>query len=550
MEEKKVIEIKLEDILPNRFQPRLKFSEDAILELSESIKEHGIIQPIVVRQIADKYEIIAGERRYKASVMAEKNSIPAIVTDLNDKDSAEVALIENVQRQNLTPIEEAISYKKILDMGYLTQDKLAEKLGKTQSTVANKLRLLNLDEEVQEALLNGKISERHARSLLKLKNTQQVEILNKVINERLTVRATDKIVENIIHPLNKENNQNNISMLDKANMNLNNSDLYSSNNDFINKNTLFEESNGFNNLETNTTTEKNIILPLEQEKIDRTNYENGEYITSPFKQSIEENTENVENDSLFIPSNPIIEQSENQIYNNPNNAEISQESSSTPSILNNIEDEQEFKPANISILPTDNIDEESVNNINYSDELNPSTYDDVSINYDEPPIINIKNSSNELDLQNQEPATKFFNFDLIDDSEKQEKEIVQEEKPSFNLNESPFSFRPLENSVLEQKSINIEPLEFSPVSLDEIKQNESTDLNNIYANMNQNNGEKPKIIKNNEYSTIGQGVTDLKTVINTIRSCVKTVQKFGFQVDVDELDLENVYEFNFKIYKN
>lgn len=197
---KKVVELNIQDVLPNRFQPRIKFNEDAINELSKSIKEHGVIQPIVVRPIGDKFEIIAGERRYKASCMAELKTIPAIITDLNDKDSAEVALIENVQRENLTPIEEAISYKKILDMGYITQDALASKLGKTQSTVANKLRLLNLDDDVQEALLNEKISERHARSLLKLQNKeQQKQLLNKIINERLTVRRADEEIEKILN---------------------------------------------------------------------------------------------------------------------------------------------------------------------------------------------------------------------------------------------------------------------------------------------------------------------------------------------------------------
>ena len=197
---KKVVELNIEDVLPNRFQPRIKFNEEAINELSKSIKEHGVIQPIVVRPIGDKFEIIAGERRYKASCMAELKTIPAIITDLNDKDSAEVALIENVQRENLTPIEEAISYKKILDMGYITQDALASKLGKTQSTVANKLRLLNLDDDVQEALLNEKISERHARSLLKLQNKeQQKQLLNKIINERLTVRRADEEIEKILN---------------------------------------------------------------------------------------------------------------------------------------------------------------------------------------------------------------------------------------------------------------------------------------------------------------------------------------------------------------
>ena len=204
--ETKVVELNLNDVLPNRFQPRIKFSEESIEALSESIKVHGVIQPIVVRSIGDKYEIIAGERRYKASILAGKQTIPAIITDLNEKDSAEVALIENVQRKDLTPIEEAISYKKILDMGYLTQDSLALKLGKTQSTIANKLRLLNLDDDVQEALLNEKISERHARSLLKLdSHEKQRKLLNRIIEERLTVRKTDEEIEKMMN--NEGNNE-------------------------------------------------------------------------------------------------------------------------------------------------------------------------------------------------------------------------------------------------------------------------------------------------------------------------------------------------------
>lgn len=207
---RKVVELPLEDVLPNRFQPRIKFSEDAINELSESIKEHGVIQPIVVRPVGDRYEIIAGERRFKATTLAGLPTIPAIIINLNDKDSAEVALIENVQRQDLTPIEEAISYKKILDMGYLNQENLAGKIGKSQSAIANKLRLLNLDEDVQEALLNGKISERHARSLLKLSNKEdQVKLLDKIITERLTVRKTDEEISKMLNEVKEDKNISN-----------------------------------------------------------------------------------------------------------------------------------------------------------------------------------------------------------------------------------------------------------------------------------------------------------------------------------------------------
>ncbi len=218
--EKKVVELNLGDVLPNRFQPRIKFDEESINELAASIRKYGVIQPIVVRQIGDKYEIIAGERRYKASVIAGKETIPAIIYDLSDKDSVEIALLENVQREDLTPIEKAVSYKKILDMGYINQEDLAQKIGKSQSSIANTLRLLNLAEEVQEALLETKISERHARSLLKIKDEkQQVMMLNRIINERLTVRKTDEEIEKMFK---EEGNNGGIVNVPEANATENN----------------------------------------------------------------------------------------------------------------------------------------------------------------------------------------------------------------------------------------------------------------------------------------------------------------------------------------
>ena len=195
MNEKEVKNIRLTDIIPNRFQPRLNFDDDGLTELSESIKQHGIIQPLVLRNIGNKYEIIAGERRYKASTLAGLQEVPAIIVNLNDEQSAEVALVENIQRRELSAIEEARSYRNILTLGGLKQDELAKRMGKNQSTVSNKLRLLNLCEEVQEALLKGQISERHARSLLSLKSVDKQKLmLARIINERLTVRKTDEEV--------------------------------------------------------------------------------------------------------------------------------------------------------------------------------------------------------------------------------------------------------------------------------------------------------------------------------------------------------------------
>lgn len=196
--EKEIFDIYVDDIIPNRFQPRLVFDEKSINELAASIKQHGIIQPLVVRKIGDKYEIIAGERRYKASQIAGLQKVPAVIMNLDDKESAEVAVIENIQRKDLTALEEAESYKKLLDKGYLTQEQLAARMGKAQATISNKLRLLGLDQEVKEALLNEKISERHARSLLSLKDeNEQRDVLNKIITNKLTVKQTDDLIKSM-----------------------------------------------------------------------------------------------------------------------------------------------------------------------------------------------------------------------------------------------------------------------------------------------------------------------------------------------------------------
>ena len=194
--------VNIDYIIPNRFQPRLTFDEKSLNELASSIKEHGIIQPLVLRRLGDKYEIIAGERRYKAAQLAGLTEVPAIISNIDDNKSAEIALVENVQRRNLNSLEEAKSYKKILDKEDLTQDELAKKIGVSQSTIANKLRLLNLTSEAQDALMNDKISERHARSLLSVTDPEkQKALLNKVISERLTVRQLDDEIKKESNPV-------------------------------------------------------------------------------------------------------------------------------------------------------------------------------------------------------------------------------------------------------------------------------------------------------------------------------------------------------------
>ena len=200
--ENEVVYLRLDDILPNQFQPREVFDETGLQELADSIKEHGVIQPVIVRPQGEKYELIAGERRCKASALAGLTKVPAIIREMDDKESAKVSLLENLQRRNLSAIEEARTYKKILELDNMTQDELAKTMGKSQPMIANKIRLLGLPEEVQDALIKNQISERHARSLLNVKNKeQQLMMLDRIRNERLTVRELDAEIKKLVQPI-------------------------------------------------------------------------------------------------------------------------------------------------------------------------------------------------------------------------------------------------------------------------------------------------------------------------------------------------------------
>lgn len=422
---RKVVELPLDDVLPNRFQPRIKFNEEAITELSESIKEHGVIQPIVVRPVGDRYEIIAGERRFKASTLAGLSTIPAIIINLNDKDSAEVALIENVQRQDLTPIEEAISYKKILDMGYLKQEDLAEKIGKSQSAIANKLRLLNLDEDVQEALLNGKISERHARSLLKLTNKEdQVKLLNKIITERLTVRKTDEEINKMLNGENKEVNK------DIEVLNLDEPVIIPS----------FEADNKFN-----------------------------------------------------IPSNPIIE---------------------------NETSPQERKAQDI-INPFLNVDLSSETTTKENEDNLPK-FNDLIKNTDE---VQESTENKEKEVSN------FFN---IPTSEEIDNMLASPEKADNYQFKNDFV--PQDEST-STPDFTISPNFGIPTFDDSI-------FNNSSSNSNSVKNELPEV-KGTDTFVAG----DIKTVINTLRDCANTIEKYGFDVDTEEFDLGDMYQVVFKVHK-
>lgn len=193
--------IHTERIVPNRYQPRQVFEPNKIKELAESIDEHGLLQPIVVRPIEEgMFEIIAGERRFRALQSLNKTHADVIIRDLGDEETAVVALIENIQRENLSVVEEAEAYKKLLELGETTQSELAKSVGKSQSFIANKLRLLKLAPKVIERLREGKVTERHARAMLSLSDTEQEALVETIISQKLNVKQTEARVKQKVGP--------------------------------------------------------------------------------------------------------------------------------------------------------------------------------------------------------------------------------------------------------------------------------------------------------------------------------------------------------------
>jgi ParB family transcriptional regulator, chromosome partitioning protein len=462
MEEKKVLMLGLDDILPNRFQPRIRFNEVAINELAESIKKHGVIQPIVVRQIGDKYEIIAGERRYKASIIAGQETIPAIVANLDDRNSAEVALIENVQREDLTPIEEAVSYKKILDMGYLTQSELAQKLGKEQSTVANKLRLLNLHEEVQDALLEEEISERHARSLLKLNKDQQKELLKEIVEKRLTVRKTDQEIEKIL----KTNSQLEVLDFDNEGDNIMNETPEVK----IEEPIINEIDPGFTNINKIETEAKDIYE-------EKPNLDLGMILNKPMEE--EKPEENLVPRRFFGFL--------------PNEEEVEKET------------------------PTEDI----FKNFDFNNNPTKVVLDEPKVEQPDEPII-----EQPIETAIEEPKPFSFEFDLS--------ESPTIEEPKIEIN-------PTESTVEE---IIEEPIVQSPIEeVEEITQNAEKPIFEPYYE-----DESIAEIKIEE-PTIQLNTKNVRDAINKVRNCAKELETLGFVVDIDEFDLENMYQVIFKINK-
>lgn len=204
----KIFMVKLSQVEPNRKQPRKQFDEDALLELAESIKQFGVLQPLLVQKKDDYYEIIAGERRWRASKLAGVKEIPVIVKNFSEQEAVEISLIENIQRENLNPIEEAAAYKRLMEEFHLKQDTIAERVAKSRTAVTNSMRLLKLDERVQQMLIDEMLTTGHARALLSIENKElQYSTAVKVFDEKLSVRETEKLVKEVLNPAKKEKPQ-------------------------------------------------------------------------------------------------------------------------------------------------------------------------------------------------------------------------------------------------------------------------------------------------------------------------------------------------------
>ena len=537
-EERKVVILNIDDILPNRFQPRIQFNEQSINELAESIKLHGVIQPIVVRKISDKYEIIAGERRFKASVMAGKTTIPAIVTTLDDKNSAEVALIENVQRQDLTPIEEAISYKKILDMGYINQEELGAKLGKKQSTIANKLRLLNLSEEVQEALMENKISERHARSLLKLNEQDQIFMLNRIVNERLTVRKTDEEIAKL-----QENNGGSQKELEKGEF---------MNNDILRDFNIPTEPI-INDVEVKPEPTSNINIESDNQIQEDSNDNSVNPTINPGFMDIdriEKMAEDINKPEIKLPNVDLMAQPEEVKPVEP----VQQEIKEADENINVPKGGKFFNMFNFNEPEKDNsfiedVEEEQVN-MDFGEDFGSQNNYNPIIEPVEPvePVQEVNEEiNNEVNLNPFGESVSFI--EDVDTPVQPHEEItpINEIKPVEPIQETaPFND-------------TIQPFTLTDDGFNEVAENSSSPAINYeppkierpYMMNNDVNfddeGEIEVKLPNYNESTIK---VDMKTVINTIRECANQIEKYGYEVDTDEIDLNDVYEVTFRINKN
>ena len=580
----KVVYLSNNDILPNRFQPRKYFDEEEIMQLSESIKEHGVINPIIVRKLGDKYELVAGERRYKANILAGNDDIPAIIMDVNDKESSEIAVVENIQRKDLNAIEEAISYKRILDIGYMTQEQLAQKMGKSQSSIANKIRLLKLSDEVQDALMKKQISERHARSLLKLESQKkQNELLERIINERLTVRRTDEEIEKMNNNMNSFNNiynnmpNNNPEQLtpimpgsNVTDVNIsggNNEQIQTQNNGFTN--TVFEPMMSNNtNIETPVTSIPNSPIAPQVEQSFDAEPQNNTQIQSQVIPTVsiddvlaKANQPSVVGNQSFVGNNNILNNQEDN-NNQMNNSTNIDNNFAMPSLSPINEEPTPISTQNEFSIP----DLNSFNEVNIENNTNPTGLVDTSVSSAVDSQTNNNKMAN-IGIPNLNPISE--NPEPIDDFLNSVNNNMNQPSLDSNqseTNDSMNTFTPF--NINRDNNVASSPINTSPIiDTTELNNQNSVGIDNNINNMsNQSIPEVPQQFEqvpdpiivneyNDQYDPImpkqenQQPTIDFKTIISLIRKCSQAIENSGYKIETEEYNLDNLYQVVFKIEK-
>ena len=563
-EDNKIVYLRIDDIMPNRFQPREVFDETGLEELADSIKEHGVIQPIIVRQVGNKYELIAGERRTKASALDGLNTIPAIIKNMDDRESAKVSLLENLQRKNLTPIEEARTYKRILELDNMTQEDLAKTMGKSQPMVANKLRLLALPEEVQDALLKNQISERHARSLLNVKDKQtQLRLLERIKNERLTVRELDNEIKNL-NTGSYEEPSTNIPTMSNSNQ----ADYATNTSGILNTNNIAETSNAdysnnFSNTYDMPQTNSNFNNSFNNMGLNDYKSSIGGFNNMPnnFNNMSYDNNYQLNNEDSF--STPSIEntntQSSNNFQNEPQNNtfslgsmfdggtnnqmlnnEINQNDNGL--FMSNIK-ENNNKPAENKFLP--NFSNNETNN--FSNNYNSfADSDSIKNDFHSDPISNSNtftnfqslntpiNTNNQGDLFNQP-----LNIVNVPNQMSEEKKDMPEDSYQDNNKQFDNPFDDAYENILFAKPVPVEPTvdtqeEVKPIdnATNDIKSNQIDDSSNNYVSIDH---------QRTLFST-RDAVLELKKTTDQIK-------EDGINLDSEEIDFDDYYQIIIKIKK-
>ena len=587
----KVVYLSNNDILPNRFQPRKYFDEEEIMQLSESIKEHGVINPVIVRKLGDKYELVAGERRYKANILAGNDDIPAIIMDVNDKESSEIAVVENIQRKDLNAIEEAISYKRILDIGYMTQEQLAQKMGKSQSSIANKIRLLKLSDEVQDALMKKQISERHARSLLKLESQKkQNELLKRIINERLTVRKTDEEIEKMNNNVNNFNNfynnvpNNNSEQLTPIMPGTNVTDVNISGG---NSGQMQAQNTGLANpvvepvMPSITNVEKTVNTistpPVQSQAEQQFNapQQVNNQVESPI-QSEGQVIPTVSIDDVLAKANqPSVVGNKSfgdNSYNSNNQVVNNTQMNNSMSQNNNFE-MPNLSPINEEPTPISSQNEFSI------PDLGPTNEPDIGIGNNQsiepvgisnPTPVELQTNINEnssFGVPNLNPISE--NPEPIDDFLSSINNNMNQdslEKSQTETTDSMNTFAPF-NLNRDDNTIN-SPINTSPIiDTADVNNQNSIGINNGTVNMDTQpipegtqqfeRVSEPIIVNeyNDQYAPImpkqqnQQPTIDFKTIISLIRKCSQAIENSGYKIETEEYNLDNLYQVVFKIEK-